>query len=213
MSGERPPRRWGGFRRWAAILLPFVLLARAVLLVFQLRSEREERAHAHDLPVWPPVPGEVLRFRSDNPGIEAWASDPANRPLLAAVSERDFTTQSPDTACLLNPASMAKGGGRLTLRSAGEGGTWGADWDGRRTMPTRDEIPEVETDAGTRAKEAAILQGADCGGTARLELSEWEVHALVNLLSNQPAPPGDRVPPRPGLKIHAILPDGMAPPP
>ena len=139
------------FRRWAAILLPFVLLARAVLLVFQLRSEHEERAHANDPPAWPPVPGEVLRFRSGNPGLAAWAADAGRRALVAALVTKDGEDQPPDTACLLDPGAMGRNGGRLTLRDRAASGLWQADWDGHRTTRTRDEVDIPEPDATVRS--------------------------------------------------------------
>ena len=194
------------FRRWAALLLPFVLLARAALLVFQLRSEREERAHANDPPAWPPVPGEVLRFRSDSPGLAAWAADGSRRPLLAVLITKDFEDQPSDAACLLDPAAMGRNGGRLTLRDRAASGLWQADWDGRRTMRTRDEVDSPEPDASVRAEEAAVLDGANCGATARLELSEAAVKALVDTLAGR-EPAREVPPPRPGLNIHAVLPE------
>ena len=194
-----------GFRRWAAILLPIVVLARAVLLVFQLRSEHAERAAAAEPPAWPPVPGEVLRFRTDDPGLLAWNADGERRPLAAVLLEKDWVTQPPDTACFLDPAAMGRKGGRLTLRDRTEAGFWRADWSGHRTTRTRDEVDTPEPDPAKRAVEAAILDGADCGGSARLELSEAEVGALVDLLSGRVPPVGIGAP-RAGLNIHAVAP-------
>ncbi len=196
----------GGLRRWAAILLPIVVLARAVLLVFQLRSEHEERAHAGDPPTWPPVPGEVLRFRADSPGLAAWSPGAGRHPLVAVLVARGFEAQSPDTACLLDPGAMGRNGGRLTLRDRTASGLWAADWSGHRTTRTRDEMDPPEPDPAVRAAEAALLDGADCGGTARLELSEAALKALVDTLSGRD--PAQAVPPpRPGLNIRAVLPD------
>ncbi len=194
------------FRRWAAILLPIVLLARAVLLVHQLRSEREERAHANDPPAWPPVPAEVLRFRADSPGLAAWAPGAGRRPLVAVLVTRGLEAQPPDTACLLDPAAMGRNGGRLTLRDHAGPGLWRADWDGHRTTRTRDEVDIPEPDPAVRAAEAALLDGADCGRTARLELSEPAVQALVDTLAGR-EPAMDLPPPRAGLNIHAVLPE------
>ncbi len=195
----------GRFRRWAAILLPFVILARFVLLIHQMHDEREERAHANDPPAWPPVPGEVLRFRHDSPGLTAWAADDGRRPLPAALLTRDWELQEPGTACLLDPGAMGRNGGRLTLRERTGAGTWSADWDGHRTTRTRDQVDIPEPDPAIRAAEAAVLDGADCGGIARLELSEAAVKALVDTLSGRDAA-RDVPPPRAGLRIHAIVP-------
>ena len=194
------------FQRWAAILLPVVLLARAVLFVFQLRSEREERAHADDPPAWPPVPGEVLRFRAGSPGLAAWAPGAGRRPLVAVLVSRGLETQPPDTACLLDPDAMARGGGRLTLRDHAASGLWGAYWSGHRTMRTRDQVDAPEPDAAVRAAEAALLDGADCGGAARLELSGAAVQVLVDTLAGR-EPAREVPPPRAGLNIHAVLPE------
>ena len=117
----------GRFRRWAAIVLPIVVVARAVLLVLQLRSEQEERAHADDPPAWPSVPGEVLRFRADNPGLVAWAADSSRRPLVAVLVTKGFEVQPPNTACLLDPGAMGRNGERLTLRERAASGLWQAD--------------------------------------------------------------------------------------
>ncbi len=193
------------FRRWAAILLPIVLLARAVLLVHQLRSEREERAHANDPPAWPPVPGEVLRFRADSPGLAAWAPGAGRRPLVAVLVSKGFEAP-PDTACLLDPDAMARGGGRLTLRDHAASGLWGAYWSGHRTTRTRDQVDEPEPNPAVRAAEAAMLDGADCGGTARLELSEAALKALVDTLAGR-EPAREVPPPRAGLNIQAVLPE------
>lgn len=196
----------GGFRRWAAILLPIVVIARAVLLLFQLGSEHEEQARANDPPAWPPVPGEVLRFRADSPGLAAWSGDAGRRPLVAVLVTRGLDMQPADTACLLDPAAMGRNGGRLTLRDHPAPGLWRADWDGHRTTRTRDEVDIPEPDPAVRAAEAAILDGADCGGTARLELSEAAVQALVDTLAGR-EPAMDLPPPRAGLNIHAVLPE------
>ncbi|HEY0202589.1 MAG TPA: hypothetical protein VGC15_00375 [Acetobacteraceae bacterium] len=196
----------GRFRRWAAILLPIVLIARAVLLVHQLRSEREERAHANDPPAWPPVPGEVLRFRADSPGLAAWAPDAGRRPLVAVLVSRGFETQPPDIACLLDPGAMGRNGGRLTLQDRAASGLWQADWSGHRTTRTRDEVDVPEPDPALRVAEAAMLDGAECGGTSRLELSEAAVQALVDTLAGWD-PAQEVPPPRAGLNIHAVLPE------
>jgi hypothetical protein len=196
----------GSFRRWAAILLPIVVLARAVLLLFQLRSEHEAVAHANDPPAWPPVPGEVLRFRADIPGLAAWSSDAGRRPLVAVLVTRGLEAQPPDTACLLDPAAMGRNGGRLTLRDHAASGLWRADWSGHRTTRTRDEVDIPEQDPAVRAAEAALLDGADCGRTARLELSEAAVQALVDTLAGRE--PAIGLPPSwAGLNIHAVLPE------
>ena len=191
--------------RWATVALPIVILARVVLLVFQTGSERDERAHANDPPAWPPVPGEVLRFRRDDPGLRAWATDGSRHPIVAAVTVKDLATQAPDTACLLDPGAMGRNVGRLTLRERTAAGTWVADWDGHRTTRTRDEVDEPEPDPYLRATEAAMLDGADCGSTARVELSEAAVGSLVDALSGRTAG-NDPPPPRAGLNIHAVLP-------
>lgn len=198
----------GGFRRWAMILLPLVVAARAVLLVFQLGSEHETRNHAGDPPAWPPEPGEVLRFKDGDAGLLAWAADPARRPLVAALAEKDWTRQPPDTACLLDPGAMGRNGGRLTLRTHTAEGTWQAEWNGHRTTWTRDEVDIPEPNPAVRAAEAAMLDGADCGNTARLELSDAGVEALVDALSGR-QPARKLLPPRAGLNIRAVLPEAL----
>ncbi len=194
------------FRRWAAILLPFVIGARAILLVFQLRSEHATRAHASNAPAWPPIAGEELRFRTANPAIAAWSNDPGHHPMSAAVTQKDYLPQPPDTGCMLSPAAMAQGHGTLTLKSPTSSGTWIVDWSGERTMPTRDQAGGDEPNAQIRRMEAAMLDAANCGETARLELTDWQVHALVNLLADQPPPPPDPDPPKRRLVIHADVP-------
>ena len=193
-------------RRWASILLPIVVGARAVLLVFQLRSEHAEQAHANDPPAWPPAAGEELRFRTGNPGIAAWSADPGNHPLSAAVTEKDYLPQPPDTGCMLNPAAMAEGRGTLTLQSHTAHGTWLVDWSGDRTMPTREQAGGEESNAQIRQVEAAMLDAANCGESAHLELTDGQVHALVNLLADQPPPPPDPNLPKRRLTIHADVP-------
>lgn len=183
-----------------------MVVARAVLLLFQLRSEHEEGAHANDPPAWPPVPGEVLRFRADSPGLAAWSSDARRHPLVAVLVTRGLEAQPPDTACLLDPAAMGRNGGWLTLRDHAALGLWRADWDGHRTTRTRDEVDISEPVPAVCAAEAALLEGADCGRTARLELSEAAVQALVDTLAGR-EPAMDLPPPRAGLNIHAMLPE------
>ena len=201
----RPPRR-ARLRRWAAILLPVVIGGRAILLVFQLRSEHDQRAHANDPPAWPAVAGEELRFRTGDPAIDAWAAQPGNHPLAAAVTEKDDLPQPPDTGCMLSPTAMAQGRGTLTLRSRTSTGDWTVDWSGGRTMPTRDQTGGDEPNAEIRRMEAAMLDAADCGETARLELTEWQVHSLVNLVADQPPPPPDTAPPQRKLVIRPDVP-------
>ncbi len=197
-----------GFRRWALILLPIVVVARAVLLVFQLGSEHEEQAHADDPPAWPPFPGEVLRFRADSPGLDTWAAHGGRRPLVAVLLTRGSEPQPEDTACLLDPGAMGRNGGRLTLRERAASGLWQAEWNGHRTTRTRDEVSPPEPDEAVRAAQAAVLDGADCGGTARLELSEAALKALVDTLTGR-EPAKDFPPPRVGLNIHAVLPEQL----
>jgi hypothetical protein len=95
--------------------------------------------------------------------------------------------------------------GRLTLRARAPSDTWQADWNGHRTTRTRDQLDEPEPDPAFRAAEAAVLDGADCGATARLELSGAAVGALLDLLSGR-RPAVEVPPPRAGLNIRAVLP-------
>ena len=82
---ETPRRPRGRLVYWASILLPFVLGLRAILLVFQLGSERHPApAEPPHLP-WPPETGEVLRFEARNAGLQDWALDRGHRPLPAAL--------------------------------------------------------------------------------------------------------------------------------
>ncbi len=81
-------REPGRFRRLAAMLLPFVIGARALLLVYQLHNERKPHAAAPLPPAWPATVGEVLRFRSDSAGLRGWAAQPDHAPLSAALLER-----------------------------------------------------------------------------------------------------------------------------
>ena len=193
--------------RWAAILLPIVVIARALLLAFQIGSEHDAPELASEpASELSASPGEVLRFR---PGRRAWAADDGWRPFVAAMASKNGVDQPPDTACLLDPDVMNRHGGRLTLRSRTQAGTWTADWAGHRTTRTRDEVPEVEPDPAIRAQEAAILDGADCGEAARLELSDSVVQALLDFLAGR-EPTVAALPPREGLNIRAVSPE--APP-
>jgi hypothetical protein len=191
--------------RWAARLLPFVLLARALLLVVRLDTGHHDRVHADDPPAWPPAAGEVLQFRAGDPRLAGWAADKSRHPIVAVLASKDGAPQPPDTACLLDPGVMGDGGARLTLGERTADGTWTAAWDGTRTMRTRDEVDIPESDPAIRAAEAAMLAGADCGGWATLELSEPAVQALVDLLSGR-EPAHVIPPPRPGLKLRVELP-------
>ena len=50
-----------------------------------------------------------------------------------------------------------------------------------------------------------MLDGAECGGTARLELSEASVKALEDILAGR-EPAADLPPPQAGLNIRAVPP-------
>ena len=198
------------------ILLPVVLGLRALLFVFQMDSGHQDAAEDPALPKWPPVPGQEVRFRSGDPGIAAWAADPKHAPVPAASIEKDFAPAPPDTGCMLNPLAMARhGGGALTLLSHEASGDWLASWSGASTMPTLDES---EADAGKadlgdhgdadiRKLESAMLAAADCGSSARIELTEPSLHRLVDLLAGLPPPdpPSDPAPRR-DLKIRVERP-------
>ena len=195
--------------RWAAILLPIVVLARAVLLVFQIGDERQERAHANDPPPWPPVAGEELRFRSDNPHIAGWVSDPDRPRLLVPITERDYLPVDPGVGCVLDPAALVRHHGALTLRSRTPTGDWRATWSGGATAATSDEAPMDQADPHLRDVEANLLRAVNCGGEARVELRSWEVHVLVNLLAGNPLPPRPDPPPPP-RELHIPV-DGPPP--
>ncbi len=223
-AAKRPSKRpgkppTGRIRRWLTILLPIVLVLRALLFVFQLNDDPATPEAA--APPWPPAPDQELRFRSDNPGIAAWAAEPKHAPVSAALIEKDFTPMPPDTGCMLNPLAMARhGGGSLTLVSHQPSGDWLASWSGTSTMPT---LEDSETDAGKadlgdhgdpqiRKLESAMLTAADCGASARLELTEPALHRLVNLLTGLPPPdpaPDPAPTPRRELKIRV---EGPPPP-
>ena len=202
MREPAPGSRMAAVRRWAAILLPFVIAARAVLFVFQLRDERSERAHANDPPPWPPVAGEELRFRSSRTHVADWAEATDRPRFLVAVTQRDYLPADPGTGCMIDPAALVRHHGTLTLRSRTPGGDWRAEWSGGATMPTPAEVLEGEPDSHAREVETNMLRAMDCGGDAHVELGEWDVHALVNLLAGEPRPPASERPePRQDLRI------------
>ena len=220
MSDRPPGSRMAAFRRWAAILLPFVVFARVILLVSQLRDERRERAHANDPPPWPPVAGEELRFRSNNPHVAGWVDAPDRPRLVVQVTQRDYLPTDPGTGCVLDPSALQRHQGTLTVRSQTAEHRWRADWSGGATMPTlaedqkepdlylqrteayllRGDAPAPNPGSDLQAVERNLLRAADCSGDARLELGEWDLHALVNLLAGQPLPP-DQPPSRRDLRI------------
>ena len=183
---------------------------RAILLVFQLQSERHPApAELPHLP-WPPEVGEVLRFEVRNAGLRDWALDREHHPLPAALIEKDFAAASPDTGCMLNPAAMARhGGGTLTLRSHEATGYWRADWSGSSTMPRLGELgaePGSDDTPEQRSVEQAILDAADCGSFAQLELGAPVLHALTNVVLGLPPPPPDPAVPRRELHINVQQP-------
>lgn len=188
------------------IILPIVILARAVLLIFQIGSEYETQQRADEPASLPPGPGQVLRFLPGMAGLETWAGDADRRPLTVVLLEKNLQPQPQRTACLLDPGAMGQTGGELTLRKRTDSGLWRADWTGHRTTRTRDEVDVPEPDPAIRAAEEAVLDGADCGTTARVELSEEEVEVLVDVLSGR-RPAMDVAPARAGLNIRAVLPE------
>ena len=60
----------------------------------------------------------------------------------------------------------------LMVKSRTSNGTWRVDWIGERTMPTRDQAGGDEPNARIRDVEAAMLDAANCGEAADLELTE-----------------------------------------
>ena len=209
-DGADPKRRTPGkWARRAAILLPIVIGARAILLVFQLRSEHDPKRHDTPPLPWPPEPAEVLRFSSSDARLRVWAADPEHHPLPVAVLEKDFEAQPPDSGCMLNPLAMTHGGGTLTLRSREASGYWLAEWSGSATMPRLGDAGAVPPPGSTpdeKKIEQAMLTAADCGSFARLEVGEPVLHILVNLLNGQPPPPPDPDAPRRTLHIQVDRP-------
>lgn len=202
--------RWGRLARWATILLPFVLAARALLLVYQLRSEHHPQPPADTL-LWPAHSGQEVRFAANNPAIEDWAAS-LGHPYPAALIEKDYLPQPADTGCMLNPVSMAgHGGGSLSVVSHDADGYWLVDWRGAATMPAIGEDPAAsaaDDPPAVRQMKAAMLEAADCGGTARLQLAEPVLHILVNLIAGLPPPLPGPVMKRRELHIPVTRPPG-----
>ncbi len=184
LPAARPP---GRLVRWAAILLPIVIGLRALLLLFQISGEHHPRQPLV-LP-WPPVAGERLPFESGNPGIRAWAAQPDRASISAALIEKNGEAMPADTGCMLNPEAMADGGGTLTLQSAGKDGAWTAHWSGYATVSAPADVGGGRDEAVQRQIQAAMLDAADCGASARLEVTQPALHRLVAILNHQPPPP------------------------
>ena len=82
------PRRWRDrMRLWFAILLPIVIGLRAILLVFQLHSEHHPAPQAMPPLVWPPSPGQRLRFGSR--AVADRIAGPRRASLPAALLEKN----------------------------------------------------------------------------------------------------------------------------
>lgn len=196
----RPSGGWRtGMRRWFAILLPFAVGLRVLLLVFQLHSEHQPAPQqAATLPAWPPSPGETLRFDAGNRAIVDQTAGPRHDPLPAALLRSDHVAMPPDTGCLLDPAAMARHGGSLSLVSRDAAGYWLADWSGSSTVSLMDEA-DVDDPPAARRMEMAVLDAEDCGSDARLQLSTPVLHVLVNELAGLPPPPG---PPGPSRELN-----------
>ena len=200
MAGQSWATRHPGLVRWAAILLPFVVAGRLVLLAFQLHSEHEGRRHTYDPPAWPPYAGEALRFWTGAPYARGWDAP----PFTVEVSRRNFVEQEPGTGCLLYPPAMIHGG-NLTLVAREEDGRWHADWDGGATIPGFDKGAPLPP--GLDEVRAAALHAAeDCGEGSQLKLTDDEVHALVNFVAGQPLPATDPAVPRRVLTIRVNAP-------
>ena len=199
---RRTPGKWA---RRAAIVLPFVVAARAILLIFQLRSEHDPKRHEHTALPWPPENGEVIKFDNANAALRDWAADAQHHPLSVAVLEKDFAPQPPETGCMLDPSAMTHGSGTLTLRSREASGYWRVDWSGSATMPRLGDLGTVVTADTTPAQkqlEQAMLTAADCGSLAKLEVGESVLHSLINLVNGEPPPPPDLTAPRRELHIR-----------
>ena len=160
---------------------------RALLLIFQLSGERHSRQPL--VLAWPPVPGERLAFESGNPGIRAWAARPDHASLPAALIEKNGEAMPADTGCMLNPEAMSDGGGTLTLQSEEKDGDWTARWSGYATVSAPADAGGGRDDAVQRQMQAAMLDAADCGASARLEVTRPALHSLVAILNHQPPPP------------------------
>ena len=200
--GARHPR----LVRWAAILLPFVLAARAWLLVQQLHSERDARRHADDPPGWPVQPGEVLRFGRASIHSRPWTLGPwERRPLVVGVTRKDFLDQPPDTGCMIDPPALARSGGTLTFMSQDAAGFWRTEWSGGPTIAAFNSTQPLPAGL-TRVQAMAVHDAEDCGTNARLVLSNVEALALVNFLAGQPPPPPDPSTPRRVLTIRVDAP-------
>lgn len=186
---EAAPFRLSGWRRWAVAALPFVIAARALLLVMQIYHEHHP-APPPPPPTWPAQPSEELRFtRTALPALQRWAARQDRRPLAVAVLEKDGLAAAPDTGCILDPVAMAKhGGGTLTLGQRDTAGYRLAEWRGTTTMPQPADLPATRLDAEGRRIQAAMLTAADCGGAARLSLGDDVVHTLVDLLNGRTPP-------------------------
>lgn len=189
MSDAPPPSRRGRLARWAAIVLPIVVGLRALLLVFQLSGEHHP--HPPQPLAWPPVPGERLAFERDSAGIRAWSVQPDHAAIPAALIEKNDQTMPDDTGCMLNPEAMTGFvGGTLTLVSVDPDGSWIATWSGAATMPSLAGSGAGQGDTpAQRQLEAAMLDAADCGMTARLRLTLPALHRLITILNDQPPPP------------------------
>ncbi len=183
--------RVSGWRRWAVAALPFVIAARALLLVVQIHTKHHP-APPPPLPTWPAQPGEELRFTpAALPALQRWAARSDRRPLAVAVLEKDGLAAAPGTGCILDPVSMARhGGGTLTLGGRDASGYRLAEWRGGATMPALADLPAAAGfDAEERRLQTAMLTAADCGGTAQLSLGDDMVHTLVDLLSGRTPEP------------------------
>lgn len=200
----------GAIRRWLAIILPIVLIARGLLLVVQLHGGRHPHPDAPVLPQWPVVAGETLHFRSSDPAIKALGTGAGHR-INVVLLEREGIAQPADTGCVLDPVAMADGwpGGTLTIRSRTAQHSWIVDWSGAGTVMPLDRAGSLAGKPSSAVEgklEAAMLAAASCGMWARLDLDDNALHALVNLLSRLPPPLPDPGIPKRSLNIRVDAP-------
>ena len=179
----------GRLAQWAAVLLPVVFGLRALLLVFQLSGEHHSRKPV--VLAWPLAPGERLPFEGGNAGIRAWAAQAEHPAIPAMLIDKNGERMPAGTGYMLNPEAMAGlVGGRLTLQSQDADGYCTARWSWAVTMPTL-----AASDAGRggtaaqRQVEAAMLDTADCGMLAHLQLTRPALHRLVTILNNRSPTP------------------------
>ena len=162
-------------------------------MVFQLHGEHDRRHTApHTVAARPPYGGEVLRFSDGVAGVHAWAARAGASPFAVQLLQKDFAPVQADTGCMLDPISMSRHGGALTLRAQDSKGGWTADWSGERTMPTLEEVGAGELPSSDRGRfDIAVLAAEDCGSQAEVRISRSVLRDLMDVLAGHPLTPPD----------------------